>query len=75
MRTADTKKPLERAAFFINIAEIVLLDLCFFIRHVLAYFGIELHDLHFRRRGALVFGRRVEVTRTGGRFQLDFVAA
>ena len=69
------KKAVHQNGSFFNTAKIELLDLCFFVRHVLAYFGIEFHDLHFRRRGALVFGRRVEMTRTGGRFQLDFVAA
>ena len=36
---------------------------------------VEFHDRHFFRRGALVLGRRVEVTRSCGRLQLDFVAA
>ncbi len=64
---STTKKPLGGAAFR-NTAKTGLLDLCFFVRNVLACFGIELHDLHFRRRGTLVFGRCVEMTRTGSRF-------
>lgn len=52
-----------------------LLDLCFFVFNVLTDFWIELHDRHFFRGSTLVFGSRVEVTRTCGRFQLDFVAA
>jgi hypothetical protein len=52
-----------------------LLDLGFFVHHVLACLGIELHDLHFCRHRALVLVGGVEVTRTCGRFQLDFVAS
>jgi hypothetical protein len=52
-----------------------LFDLGFFVSDMFTRLGIELHDLHFAWHSALVFGRRIEVTRTSGRFQLDFVAA
>mgnify|MGYP001798516138 CR=1 FL=1 len=68
IHAAKTNKPLVGAAFLVKNTEIELLDLRFFIRDMLACFRIKLHDLHFRRRGSLVFGSRVEVTRTGGRF-------
>jgi hypothetical protein len=37
----------------------------FFVFHVLACLGIKFHDQHFVRRGFLVFGGRVEMTRAG----------
>jgi hypothetical protein len=51
-----------------------LLELDLFVFHVLACFGIKFHDQHFVGRGFLVFGGRVEMTRAGSRFQLDFFA-
>jgi hypothetical protein len=67
------KSRFNEAAFLRN--EDDLLDLGFFVFNMLTDFWIEFHDRHFFRSRTLVFGSRVEVTRTGGRFQLDFVAA
>jgi hypothetical protein len=51
-----------------------LLQLDFLVFHMFACLGIKLHDQHLVRCGLLVFGGRVEVTRAGSRFQLDFFA-
>jgi hypothetical protein len=53
---------------------LALLDLGFFVGHVLAGDRIKFFDLHLFRLGPLVFGRGVEVTGTGGRFEFDLVA-
>jgi hypothetical protein len=42
-----------------------LLQLDFFVFHVLASFRIKFHDQHFVGRGFLVFGGRVKVTGAG----------
>ncbi len=42
---------------------------------MLASFGIKLLDRHFLGHGFFVFAGRVEVTRTGAGFQLDFFAS
>src|SRR5690606_27753032 len=65
------KKPAS-AGFLLCFEEEQLLDLGFFIHHMLASNGIELLDLHFLRHSALVLGRGVEVTRTRAGFQFDF---
>jgi hypothetical protein len=51
----------------------VLLDLSFFVDHMLANDGIELLDLKLFWLGAFVLGRGVEVAGTGAGFKLDFV--
>jgi hypothetical protein len=50
-----------------------LLDLGFFVNHVLANNWIKLFDLKFLGLGTLVFGRSIEVAGTGAGLQLDFV--
>jgi len=55
--------------------ELKLLQLGFFVFHVLASFGIKLHDRDFLGHGFLVFAGRIEVTRTGAGFQLYFFAS
>jgi hypothetical protein len=66
------KKPAE-AGFLLSKAK--LLQLGFFVFHVLASFGIKFHDRHFLGHGFLVFAGRVEVTGTGAGFQLYFFAS
>jgi hypothetical protein len=51
-----------------------LLDLGFFVRHVLADHRIEFLRFQFVRVQALIFGGRVVVTGAGRGNQLDFVA-
>jgi hypothetical protein len=51
-----------------------LLQLRFFVQHMLACFGIEFHDLHFVRHGFFVLAGGVEMTRACSRFEFDFVA-
>src|SRR5690606_3131808 len=51
-----------------------LLDLRFLVDHVLADFGVEFLDLHLLRMQAFVLRRRIEMSRTGGRDQLDLFA-
>jgi hypothetical protein len=60
----DLKKPLSIAAsgFFV-LTELLQLD--FFVFHMLASFRIKFHDQHFVGRGFLVFGGRVKVTCAG----------
>jgi hypothetical protein len=58
-----------------KIQKAKLLQLGFFVFHVLASFGIKLHDRHFLGHGFLVFAGRVEVTGACAGFQLDFFAS
>src|ERR1700675_4632490 len=51
-----------------------LLDLRFFVRDVLARHGIEFLGFHLVRMQPLVLRGRIEMTGTGGRDQLDFIA-
>jgi hypothetical protein len=51
-----------------------LLQLRFFVIHVLAGFGVKLFDQEFFGHGLLVFAGGVEVTRACCGFQLDFFA-
>jgi hypothetical protein len=61
----DVKKPLSIAASgFLALAELLQLD--FFVFHMLASFWIKFHDQHFVGRGLLVLGGRVKVTCAGG---------
>jgi hypothetical protein len=64
-QNTGVKKPLRIAAsgFFFQVE---LLQLDFFVFHMLACFWIKLHDQHFVGRGFLVFGGRVKVTGAGG---------
>ena len=50
----------------------VLLDLGFFVDHVLTNDRIKLFDLHLVRHGALVFAGCVVVTSASGRNQFNF---
>ena len=45
-----------------------LLELRFLINHMLASYRVVLGNFHLARARTLVFGRRIEVTRTSGRF-------
>src|SRR5512147_2664398 len=60
-------------AFFIELRE-PLLELGFLVEDMLARLGIVLLDLQLVRRGALVFGRGVEVAGAGARLELDLLA-
>jgi hypothetical protein len=72
-----TKNP-PIGGFFVGSTErmsaLALFQLGLFVHHMLASFGIELHDLHFLRHGAFVLAGRVEMTGSGSRFEFDFVA-
>jgi len=69
----DVKKPLSiSASGFFVLTELLQLD--FFVFHMLASFRIKFHDQHFVGRGFLVLGGRVKVTGAGSGFQLDFLA-
>ena len=52
-----------------------LLQLDFFVFHMLASLGIKFHDQHLLGHGLLVLGRGVEVASTRSGFQLDLVAS
>src|SRR5574340_778430 len=55
-------------------SRIELLQLGFLVHDVLAGHRIEFLHFDLFRRGALVLGRRVEMTGTGTRFEFDFFA-
>jgi hypothetical protein len=57
-----------------SLRSLALLDLGFFVRHMLAGDRIKLLDFHLFGLGPLVFGRGVKMTGTGGRFKFDLVA-
>ena len=58
------------------ILEVVktLLDLAFFVSHMLTDHGIKFFDLHLFRHVLFVFGRGIEVAGAGARYQFDLVA-
>lgn len=58
----------------IRLSRDQLLDLGFFVNHMLADHGIVLFDLHFRRHGLFVFVGCIKMTGTGGRYQADFIS-
>jgi hypothetical protein len=68
------KNPAEAGFLFESLRSQFLLQLGFFVSHMLTRDGIELHDLHLLGHGLLVLGRGVEVTRTGARLELDLVS-
>jgi hypothetical protein len=73
---AAHKKTRHRGGFggvHLNRAELLQFD--FFVFHVLASFGIKLHDQHFLGHGFFVFAGRIEMTRASCGFQLDFFAS
>jgi hypothetical protein len=51
-----------------------LLNLCFFVDHMLANDRIKLLDLHLVGHGSLVFGRCVEMTCAGRGHQLNLIS-
>lgn len=51
-----------------------LLDLGFFVHHMLANNGIILLDLHFARHGLFVFVCRIKMTCFRRRNQADFIS-
>ena len=65
---AGKKKPTEASVgFFVvpegtKVVKPTLLQLDFFVFHMLACFRIKFHDQHFFRRGFFVFVGRVKVT-------------
>lgn len=54
--------------------KIDLLQLCLFVHHMLASFGIKFHDLHFLWHGAFVFAGGVKMTGASTGFEFDFIA-
>jgi len=68
------KKPAVKRVFCCK-AQTELLQFDFLVFHMLASFGVELHDRHFLGHGFLVFAGRVEVTSASCGFQLDFFAS
>jgi hypothetical protein len=72
----DNKKAAVFTAAFLWLEKTAdLLQLDFFVVHVLASFGIKFLDQHFLGRGLLVFGGGVEVAGTRSGFQLDLFAS
>ena len=70
----NAKKPrIEILGFFIWSGSI-LLELRFLVDDVLTCNRVKLGNFHLARRRTLVLRRRVEVTRTSSRCQLDLFA-
>ena len=62
------KKARNLAELFSGRYDTQLLELRFLINHMLASYRVVLGNFHLARARTLVFGRRIEVTRTSGRF-------
>jgi hypothetical protein len=72
-QTGENKKARSERAFSFQRVNMLLLDLCFLVDHMLANHRIVLFDFHFIRHVALVFGRGIEMTGIGAGDEFDFV--
>jgi hypothetical protein len=62
---SNNKKPANLRGRVLQRGDVELLQLGFFVFHMLASFGIKFHDRHFLGHGFFVFAGRVEVTGAG----------